>query len=181
MDKPNTSVSKFLSYILRHHPEAIGLTLDGEGWADVDELLVQAAAHGRNISLQLLHEVVATNNKKRFSLSADGRKIRAEQGHSTAQVDIAYTETEPPEILYHGTAQRFAEAIEQQGLLPGSRHYVHLSGDVETAVSVGSRHGKPLVLEVQAGLMRQQGFVFYLTANKVWLIKEVPPQFLRRM
>ena len=180
MDKSNAGVSKFLSYILRHHPEAIGLTLDGEGWADVDELLTQAAAHGRNISLPLLHEVVATNNKKRFTLSADGRKIRAEQGHSTAQVDIAYTETEPPEILYHGTAQRFAEAIEDQGLLPGSRHYVHLSGDVETAVSVGSRHGKPLVLEVQAGLMRQQGFVFYLTANKVWLIKEVPPRFLRR-
>ena len=168
MDKSNAGVSKFLSYILRHHPEAIGLTLDGEGWADVDELLTQAAEHGRNISLPLLHEVVATNNKKRFTLSADGRKIRAEQGHSTAQVDIAYTETEPPEILYHGTAQRFAEAIEQQG-------------DVETAVSVGSRHGKPLVLEVQAGLMRQKGFVFYLTANKVWLIKEVPPQFLRRM
>ena len=181
MDKPNTSVSKFLSYILRHHPEAIGLTLDGEGWADVDELLAQAAAHGRNISLKLLHEVVATNNKKRFSLSADGRKIRAEQGHSTAQVDIAYTETEPPEILYHGTAQRFAEAIEQQGLLPGSRHYVHLSGDVKTAVSVGSRHGKPLVLEVQAELMRQKGWVFYLPANIVWLIKEVPPQFLRRI
>ena len=159
MDKSNAGVSKFLSYILRHHPEAIGLTLDGEGWADVDELLTQATAHGRNISLPLLHEVVATNNKKRFTLSADGRKIRAEQGHSTAQVDIAYTETEPP----------------------GSRHYVHLSGDVETAVSVGSRHGKPLVLKVQAGLMRRQGFVFYLTANKVWLIKEVPPQFLRQM
>ena len=163
MDKSTAGVSKFLSYILRHHPEAIGLTLDGEGWADVDELLTQAAAHGRNISLPLLHEVVATNNKKRFTLSADGGKIRAEQGHSTAQVDIAYTETEPPEILYHGTAQRFAEAIEEQGLLPGSRHYVHL-----------------LVLKVQAGLMRQQGFVFYLTANKVWLIKEVPPRFLRR-
>ena len=181
MDKSNADVSKFLSYILRHHPEAIGLTLDGEGWVDVGKLLTQAAAHGSSISLPLLHEVVATNNKKRFTLSADGGKIRAEQGHSTAQVDIAYTETEPPEILYHGTAQRFAEAIEEQGLLPGNRHYVHLSGDVETAVSVGSRHGKPLVLEVQAGLMRQQGFVFYLTANKVWLIKEVPSQFLRRM
>jgi len=165
MDKSTAGVSKFLSYILRHHPEAIGLTLDGEGWADVDELLTQAAAHGRNISLPLFPE---------------GRKIRAEQGHSTAQVDIAYTETEPPEILYHGTAQHFAEAIKQQGLLPGSRHYVHLSGDVETALAVGSRHGKPLVLEVQAGLMRRQGFVFYLTANKVWLIKEVPPRFLRR-
>lgn len=175
---PNTHISKFLSFILRHHPEDIGLTLDRDGWADIGELLDKARAHGREIDRETLHQVVAENDKKRFTVSDDGTKIRAEQGHSTRQVDIAYQETQPPEILYHGTATRFLDSILQQGLKPGSRHYVHLSDNMETAVKVGQRHGKVVVLTIRAGEMYRQGFKFYLTQNHVWLSDAVPCGFI---
>lgn len=170
--------SKFLSYILRHHPEAIGLHLDSEGWADVDELLQKAAGQGREIDRVLLLEVVANNDKKRFALSDDGRKICAQQGHSTDQVAIDYPPQEPPEVLYHGTADRFWPSICEQGLLAGSRHHVHLSGDFDTAVKVGQRHGKVMVLKVSAQKMYQDGHRFYLSGNHVWLADHVPPQYI---
>lgn len=180
MDTSTTkAVSKFLSYVLRHHPEAIGIKLDREGWADIDTLLARAAAHGRRISKSLLHEVVVTNDKKRFTLSSDGLKIRAAQGHSTPQVAIAHVPQIPPETLYHGTAERFLESIRAQGLVAGQRHHVHLSETKKTAVQVGQRHGKAVVLAVDSGKMQRNGFAFYLSDNQVWLTDHVPPEYLR--
>ena len=181
MEKSMKQISKFLSYILRHHPEAIGLTLDVNGWADIDELLAKAGQHGEIIDKHLLYEVVSQNDKKRFTISDDGMRIRAEQGHSTKQVDIDYTEKQPPSVLYHGTASRFLDSILQQGLIPGDRHYVHLSSDVDVATEVGKRYGKVVILEIKAEEMYRQGFQFYLTKNNVWLIKHVPSEFLNQL
>lgn len=182
MDKPEQlspkAASKFLSYILRHHPEAVGVELDREGWTDIDMLLVQTALHGRPISRDLLQTVVETNNKKRFTLSPCGKRIRAAQGHSTPQVVISHTPQCPPDVLYHGTAAAFLDAIRQQGLLAGQRHHVHLSADVQTARQVGMRHGKPCVLTVDAAQMHAAGFEFYLSDNGVWLTESVPVRFL---
>lgn len=125
--------SKFLSYVLRHQPEAIGLTLDGEGWADIDALIAGAARDGRALDRMLLGAVVENNDKKRFALSADGQRIRAVQGHSHAAVAIAYAPAVPPAVLYHGTASRFLDSIRERGLVPGSRHHVHLSARRATA------------------------------------------------
>jgi putative RNA 2'-phosphotransferase len=150
LSKLHTETSKFLSFVLRHEPQAIGLTLDTEGWADIAALIDKASASGHQLNLDLIGAVVAGSDKKRFSLSDDGKRIRAAQGHSTQQVAIDYVEKTPPEFLYHGTATRFLEPINQQGLLPGSRQHVHLSGDAETATAVGQRHGKPVVLTIKA-------------------------------
>lgn len=172
------STSKFLSYILRHHPESIGIELDSEGWTDINTLLQQAAQHNRPISRDLLDEVVANNNKQRFTLSADGTRIHAAQGHSTAQVCIQHQAIEPPEILYHGTASHFVASILREGLRSGSRHHVHLSADVATATQVGQRHGKPIVLQIKAAALHRAGHAFYLSDNHVWLTDFVPPEFL---
>lgn len=178
MEKPINQISKFLSYILRHKPEAIGLTLDVNGWADIDELLDNAKKYGEIIDKNLLYEIVSQNDKKRFTISDDGMRIRAEQGHSTKQVDIDYIEKQPPRVLYHGTASRFLNSILHQGLISGNRHYVHLSDDIAVATEVGKRYGNVVMLEIKAEEMYQQGFQFYLTNNNVWLTKEVPSQFL---
>jgi putative RNA 2'-phosphotransferase len=174
-----TETSKFLSYVLRHSPQALGLELDSEGWADVDTLITHAASQGRSLSVSLIQEVVSTNDKKRFSLSTDGKRIRAVQGHSTPQVCIQHTEKEPPEWLYHGTASRFLDSIRQQGLLAGSRHHVHLSNDAQAARSVGQRHGKPFVLKVRALMMHKQGYRFFQADNGVWLTEHVPAPFIQ--
>jgi putative RNA 2'-phosphotransferase len=145
--------SKFLSYALRHEPQAVGLTLDSEGWGSIEALIAGAARHGRALSWALIEEVVASSDKKRFAISADGSRIRAVQGHSTASVDRAFEAKVPPSRLFHGTASRFVEAIRRVGLKPGARHYVHLSGDEQTARAVGQRYGSPVVLGVNAGLM----------------------------
>ena len=179
MDKSLKAISKFLSYILRHHPEAIDITLDSEGWVEIDTLLQQAAAHGRIISHAQLLQVVAENSKKRFTVSPCGTRIRAAQGHSTAQVSLQHTPAEPPEWLYHGTAQDFLAPIREQGLLAGSRHHVHLSPDAETARQVGQRHGKVVVLKVRAQAMHAAGLPFYISDNGVWLTEHVPPSFLQ--
>lgn len=173
-----TATSKFLSYVLRHHPESIGLTLDTNGWVDVDILLQQAAQHNRPISREFLQQVVEQNSKKRFTLSEDGRQIRAAQGHSTAQVNLSFAPVTPPEILYHGTASHFVASILQEGLRSGSRHHVHLSADVATATQVGQRHGKPIVLQIKAAALHRAGHAFYLSDNHVWLTDFVPPEFL---
>lgn len=173
-----TETSKFLSYVLRHEPQAIGLALDSEGWAGIDALIAAAAASGTALDRDLIRAVVDTSDKKRFAISPDGARIRAVQGHSTAEVAIAYDPVEPPEQLFHGTATRFLESIRSQGLVAGSRHHVHLSPDAETATAVGRRHGEPVVLTVAAGAMHRQGFVFHRADNGVWLTKAVPPAFL---
>lgn len=173
----NQAVSKTLSYVLRHKPEEFGLALDAEGWVSVAELLAALHARGHHVTPKQLHEVVATNDKQRFSLSADGAKIRANQGHSVA-VELGLTPVAPPELLYHGTATRFLDSIRKDGLHSGNRQHVHLSADPATAVAVGSRHGKPVVLTVQAGRLHQAGGQFYLSANGVWLTAAVPPEYL---
>ncbi|ULJ62904.1 RNA 2'-phosphotransferase [Wielerella bovis] len=176
-----TETSKFLSYILRHHPESIGIMLNQDGWVDIDILLAQAQRHGRHISRSLLIEVVETNNKKRFTISEDGKQIRAAQGHSTKQVNIQHQAVQPPDVLYHGTATRFLQSIWAQGLISGSRHHVHLSADVATAKVVGMRHGVPVILRVNAVAMCEAGHEFYLSDNGVWLTEKVPPKFLQRL
>lgn len=170
-------ISKFLSLILRHNPGKIGLTLDEQGWAEVDELMRLAQGRGPTLSRELIEEVVATNDKQRFALSEDGRLIRANQGHSIA-VDLGLVPQTPPALLYHGTADKNLPSIMAQGLLPGRRQHVHLSADVETAVKVGRRHGRPIVLKVQTGAMHAAGHLFYKSANGVWLVAAVPASFI---
>lgn len=167
-----TDASKFLSYILRHKPDAIGLTLDPEGWANIEELIAKADIP---LTPTLLHEVVATSDKKRFAISADGLSIRANQGHSI-EVNLGLEPVEPPELLYHGTATRFLDSIKAQGLLPQNRQYVHLSADIETATKVGQRHGKPAILTIQALAMHKKGHQFFHAQNGVWLTEKIPSE-----
>jgi putative RNA 2'-phosphotransferase len=176
--KPNlVKISKFLSLVLRHQPETIGLHLDAQGWADVEELLAKARQGPQPLTREVLEEVVATNDKKRFAFSVDGTKIRASQGHSI-EVDLALAPQAPPEILYHGTADRNLPSIRASGLLKGKRQHVHLSLDEQTATKVGQRHGRPVVLTIRTGEMHCQGHVFFCSANGVWLTDSVPPAFI---
>ncbi|WP_248465393.1 RNA 2'-phosphotransferase [Pectobacterium versatile] len=174
----HAEVSKFLSYVLRHKPEAIGLTLSSDGWANIAELITATAKDGRFLTREVIQSVVDNSDKKRFSISPDGLSIRAAQGHSSSQVDMHYEPKVPPEFLYHGTAIRFVDSINQQGLLSGSRQYVHLSADEATAINVGQRHGKPVVLKIRAKEMHQQGIIFYQADNGVWLTLTVPVPFI---
>ncbi|WP_226468907.1 RNA 2'-phosphotransferase [Luteimonas panaciterrae] len=171
------STSKFLSLILRHEPEAIGLMLDGQGWAQIDELILLANARGHALSRDLVEQVVRESDKKRFAISDDGLRIRANQGHSIG-IDLALTPQAPPSTLYHGTATRFAASIREQGLLKRDRQHVHLSPDTDTAIKVGSRHGKPLVLTIRAGEMHERGMAFFRSENGVWLTDAVAPEFI---
>jgi putative RNA 2'-phosphotransferase len=177
MDPKLVRFSKFLSLILRHNPGKIGLALDDNGWADVDELLAKANDRGVPLTHPLLLQVVATNDKQRFKLSDDGRRIRASQGHSIP-VDLQLQPVAPPQYLYHGTATRFLDAIRKEGLLPRNRQHVHLSPDVEAALKVGRRHGRPVVLTIHAAEMNTAGHAFYLSDNHVWLVKQVPPAYI---
>lgn len=177
--EPNyKSISKFLSLVLRHQPEVIGLVLDENGWANTQELLQQLAKNSRKISLETLQLVVANNDKKRFIFSEDGQKIRANQGHSI-EIDLGYKAVEPPTILFHGTATRFLDSIKEKGLVKGNRHHVHLSENLETATKVGSRHGKVVVIEVDAKKMHDAGLEFFVSDNGVWLTDHIPTAFLK--
>ncbi|MEN6494028.1 MAG: RNA 2'-phosphotransferase [Thermoguttaceae bacterium] len=178
MNPQQVQLSKFLSYVLRHRPDSVGLSLDEAGWVSVDELLEAARRHGQPFSRAELDEVVATNDKKRFSFSPDRLRIRASQGHSVP-VELGLEPLEPPELLYHGTVARFLDSIRRQGLLRGSRHHVHLSPDRETAQKVGSRRGRPVVLVVEASRLHGAGCPFFRSANGVWLTEHVPPEYLR--
>ena len=178
MSKHQTEISKFLSFVLRHQPDAIGITLDTEGWVDVAVLIAAAAKDGKTLAIDVIRDVVATSDKKRFAISEDGLRIRAVQGHSTQSVDINYIEQVPPDFLYHGTATRFLDSIHEQGLISGSRHYVHLSQDEQTALAVGRRHGQPAVLTIKALLMHEQSFKFFKAENGVWLTRVVPVEFI---
>lgn len=175
MSKQHSEISKFLSFVLRHQPDAIGITLDLEGWTDIAALIEAAARDGRQLDRDLIQAVVTTSDKKRFAVSDDGLRNRAVQGHSTKIVDISYVERLPPEFLYHGTATRFMESINKDGLLRGARQYVHLSQDEQTALAVGQRYGKPLILKIKALLMHEQGFKFFQAQNGVWLTNRVLP------
>jgi len=177
MENPQVRISKFLSLVLRHKPEEAGLALDGSGWCGVEELLEGCASRGYRISREELDALVAENDKKRFEFSSDRERIRASQGHSI-EIDLMYDPKTPPETLYHGTATRFLDPIQQMGLIKGPRQHVHLSILVHTALKVGERHGKPVVIPVRAGEMHRAGTLFYLTPNEVWLVDEVPPQYL---
>lgn len=177
MSDQHKHTSKFLSLILRHQPEKIGITLDKSGWASVSELLDQLNANGHPVSMELLEEIVATNNKKRFAFNDDHTQIRASQGHSL-EIDPDLVPAIPPALLYHGTAEHNRESIFTAGLQKQSRQHVHLSDNTDTARNVGARHGKPLVLHVNAAQMQKDGFVFFLSANNVWLTNEVPPAYL---
>ncbi|MBK8167924.1 MAG: RNA 2'-phosphotransferase [bacterium] len=170
-------LSRFLSYVLRHRPDAVGLALDAAGWVEVDALLAACAAHGRPLTRDELEQVVARDDKQRYAFGDDGLRIRASQGHSVA-VELGYEPRMPPEILYHGTTERFLEAIRREGLRRGERHHVHLSADEETARRVGARRGRPVVLRVRAGEMARAGTPFFLSANGVWLTEGVGVGFI---
>lgn len=177
MDPAHTRVSKFLSRVLRHDPGRIGIVLDAAGWTEVAALLEAARAHGVELSRAELEELVATSDKQRFALSDDGLRIRANQGHSV-EVELELPPAAPPECLFHGTVAAFLPSIRAAGLIRGKRHHVHLSADRETATRVGARRGRPVVLVVHAAAMAAAGHTFYCSANGVWLVDAVPPEFL---
>lgn len=179
-DRQLVKISKFLSKHLRHTPEALGLTLEAGGWVGVDALLQACAMHRFPITREELDEVVQHNSKQRFAFDGDGTRIRANQGHST-EVDLQYAPATPPDVLYHGTSRATAPLIREQGLLKMSRHHVHLSTTIDTARTVGARHGSPLVFVVDAAHMHNDGHVFYCSENGVWLVEQVPPGYLRKM
>ena len=177
-DQQLVRLSKWISLRLRHDPAGIGLAVDAAGWARVEDLIAASARHGVRFDRAALQAVVARNNKRRFELDGTGARIRARQGHSIA-VELGYADAAPPGALYHGTAEGFLPSIRRDGLLPMARHDVHLSSDTETAWAVGRRHGKPVVLTVDAVAMTAHGYTFRVTGNGVWLTARVPPQYLR--
>lgn len=177
MKKDLKQLSKFISLLLRHKPEEIGLELDANGWADTNELIRKINAKGGGITFPLLEEIVATNDKKRFAFNADQSKIRASQGHSV-DIELGLDPVIPPPFLFHGTAEKNLSSILETGLVSQQRQHVHLSVAVETARQVGSRHGKPVVLTIDAGAMYRDGHLFYLSENNVWLTDSVPRQYI---
>lgn len=174
-----TRTSRYISMILRHHPEKAGVSLDEHGWADVDALIA-GVSKVHPLTRELLEEIVCTDDKQRYSFSEDGTRIRANQGHSV-HVDVELARKEPPEYLFHGTGQKYTAFIDRQGLLPRGRLYVHLSSDTETAKKVGARHGTPVIYRVASGKMARDGFAFFLLVNQVWLTPMVPAEYLEKM
>lgn len=171
-------ISRFMSLILRHKPETIGICLDEHGWANVNEL-IEGIAKRYEFNIDILEQIVRTDEKGRYSFNEDKTLIRANQGHSI-QVDVELDEVEPPTELWHGTGEKYVESIDKQGLISKSRLYVHLSKDEDTAIKVGQRHGKPVLYIVQAEEMYKDGYKFYLSKNGVWLTKEVPVKYLKK-
>lgn len=181
MGKQTRNLSKFISLILRHKPEIINLTLDEHGWADVEELVRGInRSKGQSIDQELLEEIVRTDEKQRYSFNEDHTLIRANQGHSIP-VDVELEKKNPPDILWHGTGEKYVASIDEQGLIPKGRLYVHLSSDIDTARKVGSRHGKAVIYQIDCGKMSADGYRFFLSANKVWLTKEVPAMYLKKL
>ena len=177
----NKNTSKFISLILRHKPETIRITLDEHGWADVQELIDGVnQSEGYTLDREILEEIVRTDEKQRYSFNEDHTLIRANQGHSIP-VDVELEEQTPPDILWHGTGEKYVPLIDVQGLIPKSRLYVHLSSDMGTARKVGSRHGKPVIYEINCRQMSADGYHFFESANHVWLTKEVPIRYLKKL
>lgn len=179
-EKRKTEISKFLSFVLRHKPETINLTLEENGWISVFKLLEACADAGQKFTIKELREIVETNDKKRFSFNETGEKIRANQGHSTS-ININFEKKTPPPFLYHGTAERNVAAILENGLKKMSRHHVHLSSDKETAQKVGMRYGKPVIFEIETARMISENFEFFVSTNGVWLVEYIPPRFLKSL
>lgn len=173
-----TKTSKFLSLILRHKPEVIGTELDKNGWADVKSLIAGVNKSGKYfLDMKILEEIVQNDEKGRYSFNNDKTKIRANQGHSI-KVDVELKKCTPPEYLWHGTAEKYIESINKNGITPKNRLYVHLSADAETAEKVGSRHGKPIIYRIFSGEMNRQGYNFYISKNGIWLADFIPPNFM---
>ena len=180
-DRRMRNTSKFISLILRHNPQVIGISLDEHGWADVKELIDGInRTEGHSLDMDTLDEIVRTDEKQRYSFNDDHSLIRANQGHSIP-MDVELEEKIPPDILWHGTGQKYVSSIDVQGLIPKSRLYVHLSSDMETARKVGSRHGRPVIYQVECRKMTEDGYRFFLSANRVWLTKEVPVEYLKKL
>lgn len=177
MNSEDVQLSKFLSFVLRHRPESIGIVLDESGWVDIEILLKACADSGKAITIAKLKHIVETNDKKRFMISPDGKRVRASQGHSLS-VELGYEPAKPPARLFHGTASRFIESIKKKGLHRGKRHHVHLCLSEATALSVGSRYGKPVLLKIDSARMHQDGYLFFLSDNNVWLTESVPFQYI---
>ncbi|WBW94719.1 RNA 2'-phosphotransferase [Oceanirhabdus sp. W0125-5] len=177
MKNKSTNLSRFLSMILRHKPQVIGIKLDRNGWCSVEELLDKMNAFGKKITIEDLNKIVKTDNKQRYSFSEDKKRIRANQGHSI-YVELGLKESVPPVILFHGTVDRFLDNIKDKGLLKMSRQHVHLSGDIKTAEKVGNRRGTAIILKIEAGKMHRDGFKFYLSENGVWLTDYVPSEYI---
>ena len=176
--KSDNKLSKYLSYILRHNPDSIGLELDKNGWADIDELIKKTTNFSLNrFNIDL---TVQTNDKQRFSISEDGLKIRANQGH-TIEVDLGLSSIKPPSVLYHGTASRFIDSIIREGLTKQKRHHVHLTESLEIASSVGNRYGKLVLLSIFTNEMINDGYIFFKTVNNVWLVDNVPFKYLVKL
>lgn len=170
-------LGKTISYILRHHPEYFDVNIDSHGWADVDELIKNMCVHGNTIDRETLDRIVRENNKNRYSYNEDKTKIRANQGHSIP-VDLDLLPVTPPDVLYHGTAEKFLNSIKQKGILKMSRNHIHLSTDTERAFNVGKRHGKPVVLVIDTKKMNEDGIKFYLSKNKIWLCEHIPFEYV---
>ena len=177
-EKSLVKISKYLSKHLRHQPERLGLRLESGGWIDVEELLAACRRNNFPISREELNEVVAQNDKQRFSFDETGTRIRANQGHSI-EVDLQLKPSAPPDVLFHGTNEKSVAAILKHGLLKMGRHHVHLSFDEKTARIVGARRGKPVIFAVDAAAMREASYEFFVSENKVWLVETVPPKFLK--
>jgi len=178
-EKQLTQISKFLSLVLRHQPETIAIQLDENGWTDVKDLIDKANNYGIKFDRETLNHIVATNPKKRFAFNETLDKIRASQGHSI-EIELGYTNQKPPEILFHGTGEKSVQSILETGLEKQSRQHVHLSSDIETALKVGQRHGKPFIFKVLAEQMYNDNFQFFISDNGVWLTDNVPTKYLKR-
>jgi putative RNA 2'-phosphotransferase len=177
-EKQMTHISKFLSLVLRHQPETIGIQLDQNGWVDINDLIEKANKYGIKLDRPTLNHIVETNSKKRFAFNDTLDKIRASQGHSV-EIELGYTNQKPPEILFHGTAEKFVQSILDKGLEKRNRQQVHLSDDIETAIKVGQRHGKPIVFKILAEQMYNDKFEFFISNNGVWLTDNVPTKYLK--
>lgn len=178
MTNKKTNLSKLMSYVLRHHPEELGITLDKNGWVDLKNFTQSLQSRDKTISVDKVREVVESCEKQRFSIDETQQKIRANQGHSI-QVDLQLRAQQPPDILYHGTVDRFLDSILRVGLLPQQRHHVHLTESLNTAKSVGARRGRAIILEIETGELVSNGAQFYLSENQVWLIDHVPAQYIK--
>lgn len=173
-----TNISRYIALLLRHHPEKAGLCLDEHGWVEVEALIQGVRRRYPEFNRAVLDEIVARDSKKRYAYNQDKTCIRANQGHSIP-VDVELKQALPPTILYHGTGEKYVESIQKVGLIPKSRLYVHLSTDIQTAIQVGKRHGQPVVYQIDTQQMIHDGFIFYISANHIWLTKAVPVQYLK--
>lgn len=180
-NKELNEISKIIALVLRHKPEEIGISLNENGWAKVNELIVGISKkYSVEMNMEILEKIVSSDKKQRYSFNEDHSLIRANQGHSV-NVDVELKREIPPNILYHGTGEKYTQLIDEQGLIPKSRLYVHLSKDYETAKTVGTRHGKPVIYQIDTEKMQEDGFEFFLSENSVWLIKSVPVKYLQKM